>query len=165
MVQEGTALYSMRQHEKSRRLRILSLRNSHDKTMNGARVNRSLVWWRCPGLNGGPAAYENESGQNTKQLHATAYNGRCKPIKGFVACRCSFYPPVSSPHRDSFRTATVTETGKVFSVYPGGNTPSLALSAGGGGLWGPRRLARHAPRQDAMPRYQKGVAGDGGWEI
>lgn len=31
MVQEGTALYCMRQYDKTRRLRILSVRDSHDK--------------------------------------------------------------------------------------------------------------------------------------
>ena len=36
--------------------------------------------------------------------------GRPKSIKGFVACRCFFLPPVLSPHRDLFWIGTVTET-------------------------------------------------------
>ena len=41
------------------RRRCLSADVNCDKALASRRVNQRLVWWRCPGLNGGPAAYES----------------------------------------------------------------------------------------------------------
>src|SRR5207237_2857246 len=58
-------------------------------------------------LNPRQLAWEAVLGENTIPPYAIAYNGRPKPINGFVACCCFLFLPLVHPHRDLFRIVTV----------------------------------------------------------
>ena len=44
--------------------------------MNSRVISYGKLWWRCPGLNGGPAAYESAALPTELHRHAVEFAGR-----------------------------------------------------------------------------------------